>query len=68
MRTALGVDSVCRAVDQHQLAVELVEGADAEITVLAQFADRRVSVVDAVHHCADRRGLKGLIVEPEVLV
>jgi len=50
------------AVERHHLAVETFEGAEPEVTVLAQHADPDGPLVDALDERTDRRHLEDRLV------
>ena len=67
---ASGVDSVHLAVevrseeapvDRDHLAVETVQGAEAEVAVLGELRKLHVTVIGAIEQGTDRRGLKELM-------
>ena len=59
---SVGAQPVANAVEDDHLAVEVVEGAQAEVAVAKDVGDGGVAVVDAFEQCADRRELIHLVV------
>ena len=53
---------VANAVEDDHLAIEVVEGAQAEVAVTQDVGDGDVAVVDAFEQGADRRELIHLVV------